>query len=256
MNQINTPDWLMARPIAHRGLHARAKGIIENSRSAADAAIAGGYSIECDVQPSADGEAMVFHDDTLDRLTPESGHIWRKTSAELAGIVMRDSSDTILPLPDFLARIAGRTPLVIEIKSMFDGKIELAERTANLVSQTKAPIGIKSFDPAIIAHLRKHGARLSIAHVPLGIIAQASYNEADWPKGAHENGRALASLLHLGETKPDFLSYAARDLPHAAAHLCRFALGMPVMTWTIRSAEAAQAARPFADQIVFEGFVP
>ena len=142
----NVPDWLMARPIAHRGLHVRANGVIENSGSAADAAIAGGFAIECDVQPSADGEAMVFHDYKLDRLTAESGAIWHKTSAELAKIVLRDSTDTILPLPDFLVRINGRTPLVIEIKSLFDRKMELAERTAHLVAQTKAPIGIKSFE--------------------------------------------------------------------------------------------------------------
>src|SRR4051794_2404055 len=61
-------DWLTARPIAHRGLHDKAKGVIENTVSAALAAVDAGYAIECDVQLTGDGEAVVFHDFTLDRL--------------------------------------------------------------------------------------------------------------------------------------------------------------------------------------------
>ena len=63
------PDWLTARPIAHRGLHDRAASRPENTLAAARAAVAGGFAIECDVQLSADGEAMVFHDAALGRLT-------------------------------------------------------------------------------------------------------------------------------------------------------------------------------------------
>ena len=66
-------EWLIARPVAHRGLHDAAAGIVENTPSAFAAAIAGDYAIECDIQISADGEAMVFHDQTLERLTEGSG---------------------------------------------------------------------------------------------------------------------------------------------------------------------------------------
>jgi len=66
-------DWIAARPVAHRGLHDAKAGVIENTAAAFQAAVDGGYAMECDVQISADGEAMVFHDDTLDRLMQDSG---------------------------------------------------------------------------------------------------------------------------------------------------------------------------------------
>ena len=69
---MRAPDWLTARPVAHRGLHDRARGIIENMPGAALAAIEGNFSIECDIQLTADGEAMVHHDDELGRLTEGS----------------------------------------------------------------------------------------------------------------------------------------------------------------------------------------
>ena len=66
-------ELLTARPIAHRGLHDAPSGVIENTPSAFRAAIASGYGIECDLQVSADGEAMVYHDDVLGRLTDHHG---------------------------------------------------------------------------------------------------------------------------------------------------------------------------------------
>ena len=69
---MSAPDWLTRIPIAHRGLHNASHGIVENTISAAQAAISKGYSIECDVQVSAEGVVMVFHDDTLDRLKDRS----------------------------------------------------------------------------------------------------------------------------------------------------------------------------------------
>ena len=80
------PEWLTARPVAHRGLHDAAAGIVENTPSAFAAAIAGNYGIECDLQLSADGEAMVHHDDALGRLTDGSGRLDRITAADLRRI--------------------------------------------------------------------------------------------------------------------------------------------------------------------------
>ena len=88
-------SWLVARPIAHRGLHDAAKGIVENSLAAARAAVLRNYAIECDVQLSADGEAVVFHDDTLDRLTDARGRLCAKPLAELTRLTLRGSSETL-----------------------------------------------------------------------------------------------------------------------------------------------------------------
>ena len=115
------PDWLTARPIAHRGLHDRAAGLPENTLAAAEAAVAGGYAIECDVQLSADGEAMVFHDEALGRLTEASAPVEARTAAELGALAVAGTAERIPTLAAFLQRVAGRVPVVVEIKSRFDG---------------------------------------------------------------------------------------------------------------------------------------
>ena len=245
------PGWLVGRPIAHRGLHDGARGIIENSASAATAAIAGGFGIECDVQLTADGEAAVFHDFALDRLTARSGPTVAMSAGELAQTPLRGSDDRILTLPAFLDLIDGRVPLVCEVKSRFDGDLRLAERVVAIVANYAGPLAIKSFDPVVVRHLR----RLALP-CPIGIVAEASYEDPEWAGLSADLRRELAEMLHFAETRPDFLSYRVADLPHAVPYLCRRAIGLPVMTWTVRTEEQRRRAAVWADQMVFEGFVP
>ena len=253
---MNAPAWLTARPIAHRGLHDCGRGpLVENSPSAARAAMARGYAIECDVQLSGDSEAMVFHDFTLERLTAQQGRMDAFTAQQLCGLSLRGGADAITTLPAFLALIDGATPLVCEIKSRFDGDMRLAERVAACAAAYDGPLCIESFDPLVMAHLRAHGAAFGIAHAPLGMVAQADYDgeDCEWSHLDAAHKRALAQFLHFEQTRPDFLSYGLRDLPHAVPHLCRAGLGLPVTIWTVRTkAERALALRN-GDQIVFEG---
>lgn len=245
-------DWLTARPIAHRGLHDVSAGVIENSLSAADGAVAGRYGIECDVQLSSDGEAMVFHDFVLDRLTGETGNLSARTAAELGAITLKGSGDRIPTLTALLDRVAGRVPLVIEIKSRFDGDLALTRRTVELVKQRAGqPIVIESFDPAIIASLRA----LAPA-IPRGIVAMNDYSYGDYEKLDATQKHALANLLHFNESRPDFLSWKVADLPSAAPFLSQKALGLPVTAWTVRTSEERERAKVHSDQMVFEGFRP
>ena len=253
----NAPAWLTARPIAHRGLHDCGRGaVLENSPSAAKAAMAGAYAIECDVQLSGDGEAIVFHDFTLERLSAHTGRLDSLTAKELRSIRLR-GGDMIATLPEFLNLIGGATPLVCEIKSRFDGDMRLAERVAACAAAYQGPMCIESFDPQVMAHLRAHRASFGIEHVPLGMVAQADYEDEDseWSNLDAAHKRALAQFLHFEQTRPDFLSYGLRDLPHAVPHLCRVGLGMPVTVWTVRSQAEREVALRHADQIVFEGEV-
>ena len=247
----NAPAWLTARPIAHRGLHDRARGVIENSLAAADAAVAGAYAIECDVQISRDGEAIVFHDDTLERLTNAEGRADARDAAELTRLPYRDGAGAPPTLATFLAAIAGRVPVIVEIKSRFTPDMRLAERAAAVAAAQTGPVALKSFDPRVIAHLRAVGCAL-----PLGIVAEASYDHAEWADIPPDVRRDLAALTHFPDTRPDFLSYNVGDLPHAAATLFRLGLGRPVMTWTVRTPEQRDRAARYADQMVFEGFAP
>jgi glycerophosphoryl diester phosphodiesterase len=153
------PAWLTARPIAHRGLHDCGAGpLIENSPSAARAAMALQCAIECDVQLSGDGEAVVFHDFTLERLTARQGRVDAFTAQHLCGLSLRGGADGIATLPAFLTLLGGATPLVCEIKSRFDGDMRLAERVAACAAAYQGPMCIESFDPQVMAHLRAHGA--------------------------------------------------------------------------------------------------
>jgi glycerophosphoryl diester phosphodiesterase len=248
---IDAPVWLTARPIAHRGLHDRARGVIENTRGAARAAIARLYAIECDVQLSGDGEAMVFHDFTLERLTAAAGRLDAATAREIAAIAYRNGAETIAPLPEFLAELQGATPLIIEIKSRFDGDHRLAARLLEILSGYDGPAAVKSFDPDVLAFLRRRDFRR-----PLGLVAQARYDEAGWPELDPGQRVALAALTGFSRVRPDFLSWHVGDLPHATPQLCRAGIGMPVMTWTVRSEADRRRAADWADQMIFEGFAP
>lgn len=242
-------DWLVARPIAHRGLHDAAGGVAENSLAAAQAAVAAGYAIECDVRASRDGEVFVFHDDDLRRLVGAPGRFGDLDAAQARRLRLTDGSP-IPTLADLLTNVAGRTPVIVEIKSAFDGDRRAAERTAALVKGV-AGVALKSFDPDVIAHLRAMECA-----APLGVVAQATFDDPEWANLSADQKARLASLAHWPATRPDFLSWRVDDLPHAGPTLARVALGLPVMTWTVRTPAQWARARQWADQAVFEGAPP
>lgn len=248
---MSTPSWLVARPIAHRGLHAPARGIFENTLAAAEAAISGGYAVECDVQLSRDGEAMVFHDDDLGRLTEASGPVGDRTSAALEALRIGGGESTIPTLAAFLDRIGRRAPVIVEIKSRFDGDERLARRTVEVLQGRDQLVAAKSFDPKVVALLRRIAPRLR-----RGIVAQASYLEEEWGEATEAEKKAMATFAHWPETRPDFISYRYEDLPSRVLVMPPVPSGIPVITWTIRSQAEADRALAFVDQIVFEGFVP
>lgn len=242
------PDWLLARPIAHRGLHDRAAGIPENTLAAAEAAIAGGYAIECDVQISADGEAMVFHDEALGRLTGADAPVSALPATELAALAVAGSDQRIPTLPDFLRAIGGRTPLIVEIKSRHTGDLALTRRVAAIVAAHDGPVALKSFDPDLVAALHD-----LVPAIPRGIVGETRQDDPAYALLPESLRRSLANLLHLGESRPDFLSWRVDDLQTAPPYLCRLLGGMPVMAWTVRNPDQRTLAAEWADQMVFEG---
>ncbi len=245
------PDWLTERPIAHRGLHDASRGHVENSLSAADCAVVHGFAIECDVRLSADGEAVVFHDETLDRLAGRSGAVADLTAAELRSVRLKDGEDGIPTLSELLARVAGRVPVIVEIKSRFDGDLRLARRIAQILAGNEAPVAVKSFDPAVVALLREIAPER-----PRGIVGQSVFEGGAYAELSAEQRHVMSNLLHFAESLPDFLSWRVSDLFSAAPYLCRVAAGLPVLAWTVRTDEDRHRARRHADQMIFEGFIP
>ncbi len=244
-------NWLVERPIAHRGLHSVATGVIENSTTAALAAVQHNFSIECDVQITRDGEAVVFHDFALERLTNGHGLVCDHKASALAQIEMKKTSDRIPTLEEFLQLVAGRVPVIVEIKSEHKGDMRLTHRVIALVKNTSKAVALKSFDPQIVSELRRLAPE-----IPRGIIAMNSYEYPEFVHLAASEKHAMANLLHYPEMQPDFISWNVKDLPSAAPFLCRNALGLPLMTWTVRSEADRKMAATYADQAVFEGFIP
>jgi glycerophosphoryl diester phosphodiesterase len=240
-----------SRPIAHRGLHDALNGIIENSISAAKAAIAHNYSIECDVQLTKDGEAVVFHDFTLERLTNAKGAVIDHSAQDLCVLSLEQSADKISTLEQFIKIIAGKTPLIIEIKSPFNGDLRLTHRVAQIVKNHPTHIAVKSFDPACIAELRR-----ITPTIPRGIIGMSHYEHNEFAHISEDHKNDLINLHHLRDTMPDFISWHVHHLENLAAILKKNELTLPIMAWTVRTNTDRLIAQKHADQIIFESFMP
>ena len=240
-------DWLTARPITHRGLHDVSRGIVENTLGALAAAIGQNYAIECDLQVTADGEAVLFHDDTLDRVAEAIGPLKSLTVAQLKHVKLKHTKETIPTLAEVLTLVDSRVPLVIELKPQWDGDTTLAERTVEILQHYTGHHALMSFDPDVIEAVR----RLSPDTVRGMICDDALHTSYDaLPADARAE---LRTLSYLGRTAPDFMSADFHFLPWAPLAALR-ARGMPVITWTIRSPDEARQALRDCDQITFEGF--
>ena len=240
--------WLVARPIAHRGLHDAEHGIVENTAGAFVAAMARDYAIECDLQLSADGEAMVFHDAHLDRLTTATGPVIARPAAELQAVTLRGSGDRIQTLRELLDQVNARVPLVIELKSHWNGSLALVRRTAEVIADYDGPLALMSFDPDLVTGVAEGAPR-----VPRGIVAERE-SVMEVRLGLARR-LELRHLGHVARSRPHFLSYHADGLPYGPPRAFRQA-GLPVICWTVRDAATAARARRYADQITFEGYLP
>lgn len=190
----------------------------------------------------------MFHDAALQRLTDAEGPVAAFSLAELAEVSLRGSIERIPMLVDLLSLIGGQVALICEIKSSFDGDTELAARAAEIAKTYQGPLAFKSFDPDVVAFLRDAGCPR-----PLGIVAEASYDDPYFAAMSSAQKRDCATLLHIGSTRPDFLSWAVADLPHATPCLFRALANKPVMAWTVRRPDQWALVRAYADQAVFEG---
>jgi glycerophosphoryl diester phosphodiesterase len=248
---MRAPDWLTARPVAHRGLHDRARGIVENMPGAARAAVDGNFAIECDVQLTADGEAMVHHDDALGRLTEGSGALLEMTAAELKAVAFKDTPERMITLSDLCALVAGRVPLVVEVKSHFDGDRRLVARMAQVLSSYSGPVVGMSFDPDQVLALRE-----ALPKLPRGIVAQRSYDDEYWAELSATQRAGMLHLRHAFRTEPHFIAFWIDHLPAPAPWVARNIFGCPLLAWTVRTPEQRARAARHADQMIFEGFRP
>jgi glycerophosphoryl diester phosphodiesterase len=248
---MSLPGVFRTIPFAHRGYHDRAQGRIENSLAAAKAAIDAGYGIECDVQLTADGQAVVFHDYDMKRLTGLSGAIQSRTLAEARKIKLSGSDQVIPSLQDLLDLVAGRVPLLIEVKDQ-DGAMgpnvgPLEAATTKALTGYKGPVALMAFNPHSVAEC----ARLA-PDIPRGLTTSA-YLAKDWgllPATVRERLRDIPDYDRVGAS---FISHESKDLNRPRVADLK-AQGAAILCWTIRSPEAEAEARMVAHNVTFEGY--
>jgi glycerophosphoryl diester phosphodiesterase len=191
---------------------------------------------------------MVHHDDALGRLTDGRGRLDEMTSAELRRVAFKATTDRMISAGELCDLVAGRVTLVIELKSGRAGDQRLASRAAAVLTAYAGPAAVMSFDPAQIRSLRTIAPRLT-----RGLVAEGWSGHAERKQVFK---RALAYGRGVLRAHPQFIAYSLKDLPAALPLAARHLCGMPLLTWTVRSAQERQRAARWADQMIFEGFRP
>lgn len=231
-------DWLTQWEFAHRGLHR--EGVPENSLAAANAAIARGMGIECDIQRSRDDHPVVFHDWELGRLTGEDGPTEGLALEALEALKLLGTDKRPVGLPAFLERVAGRVPLLIEIKSQPGYDVErTCASVAHLLQTYSGDVAVMSFDPRVPMWFSRRAPQ--IVRGLVGTDTHENGFQSEWRKPDV-----------LAVVQPDFLAIDVRDLHRPEAAVWR-AAGRPLLTWTIRSPQTRAAGLALADALISEG---
>jgi glycerophosphoryl diester phosphodiesterase len=185
------------------------------------------------------------------RLAEGSGALLGLTTSELKAVKFKDTSERMMSLGDLCALVNGRVPIIIEVKSHFDGDRKLVTRMAQLLQTYAGPVAGMSFDPNQVSALRE-----TMPGLLRGIVAERQYSKTDWPEASLAQRRGMLHLRHAWRTRPQFVAYWVNELPSPAPWIARHVFGLPLLTWTVRTPEQRERAARYADQIIFEGFQP
>ena len=235
-------SWLAEQPIAHKGLHDKTHP--ENSLSAFERAINAGYPIELDIQMIADGTIVVFHDNSLSRLTDNDGYLRFLNKSDLDLLTLSGSKEKIPTFEEALNFIAGRVPVLIEIKNQ--GKVgDMEKKIIEILSNYKGEFAVQSFNPFVLEYFYKHAPS-----IPRGQIAGfLSHMKLPY-------FRRYAMKRMLGNKKishPDFIAYEAKHLPNRFVKKYK---DLPLIAWTVKSQSEYLKVVKYCDNVIFEGFEP
>lgn len=249
---IALPECFLRLPIAHRALHDVAQGRQENSISAIQAAIDADYAIEIDIQMSKDGHAMVFHDYDLGRLTFKSGAVLQHTKDQLVEFRLKNCNETIPTFAQVLSLVAGRVPLLVEIKDQ-DGIMghetgPLERAIAADLQGYAGDVAVMSFNPHSVAWMKR-----LLPNIPRGLTT-GPFRSGDWvllPTAVKQRLRKIPDFERFGAS---FISHNVRDLKNSRVSEIK-GKGCPVLCWTVKDEATEMVARRIADNITFEGYL-
>lgn len=235
-------SWLVETPIAHRGYHG--KNAPENSMLAFSKAIEKGYAIELDVQLLSDGTVVVFHDDSLARMTGNDGYIKYLTKTDLKALTLKGSKEKIPTLKEVLDFVAGRAPLLIEIKNKYKvGKLEQA--VIDTMAGYEGEFAVQSFNPFSLGYFKEHAPNILRGQ----LAGYLKDSDLSWIK------RSALKRMSLNKkvSQPHFISYEGATLPNRFVKKFKT---LPLLAWTIRSKEEYHKVVKYCDNIIFENFDP
>ena len=237
-------DLLFHPPVAHRGLWTRG-GAPENSLAAFQAACEAGYGVELDVHLSSDGEAMVFHDEDLKRMTGVEGKLRDRTAADLGELTLKGTDEKIPTLRETLALIGRRAMVHIELKTAYGEVGPLEQRVHELLIDHAGPTCVIGFNPYSHAWFADR--------YPGVLRGLDSYDYKRAPHMSEAQRQSFARLEHVAIARPHFLALHVEMLPDPRAAKFREER-MPIVTWTIRDPAKWEAVKPYCDNLIFEGF--
>ena len=227
--QRDLPEWLLSQPVAHRGLHDNDSGIPENSLASITACVRAGCPVEIDVRLLADGNVIVFHDRTMDRLTHCHGPIARLRMDSIQGVTLLGTRERIPLLSEALAAIDGRVPLLLEIKCEVPPVSPVTGAVARELKHYNGPYAVQSFNPFVVRSMRR-----LLPGIPLGLLS-------GWKFGT--------SFVWL--SRPDVLCQEVSRLEDASVQRARRS-GLPVLAWVVRDEQTLSKAVRLADNYIYE----
>jgi glycerophosphoryl diester phosphodiesterase len=248
---MSSPDWLVASPIAHRGLHDESGGRPENSLPAFQHAVACEVPIELDVQLATEKLLAVIHDSDVGRMTGEKIPVAALTASDKTRLRLGVSGERIPTLSEALATVDGKVPIVLDLRRWDGGPgAELVDRVLEQIDSYAGPLALQSFDPRIVARLKRHLAHRPPGEWPVGQISGLLRSAR--PVTAAIGRTMITNFL----TRPDYVSYELDALPSHYARYWRERHHLPLIAFTAKSIEEEAKAAKFSDNVFFEGYVP
>jgi glycerophosphoryl diester phosphodiesterase len=242
----------MTVPFAHRGLFVPAQAP-ENSLAAFRAALDGGFGMECDVHVTSDDRVIVFHDDTLERLTNGAGQVADMRWSDLSSLCLQGTAERIPLLEDLIALVGQHKPalpLVIELKSFgkagWDRSGRLERATLRALQGYTGDVLIKSFNPYSVQLLLDLESEW-----PVGQLACQMHADGDFGYLRPEDAKILSALASATTRQAHFISYGINDLYESLRNDPELR-SKPWMSWTIRTREQLEKAKKLGCQLVFE----
>jgi glycerophosphoryl diester phosphodiesterase len=238
------PVWLTSTPIAHRGLHG--DEYPENSLGAFRAAAEAGYAIELDIHHTLDGEPIVFHDDTTDRLTEKSVTVRETRIVDLQHLEIKASGYRIPSLVEVFETVAGRVPILIEVKPGTPAN-KICPKLVSLIDGYDGLVAVQSFDPLIIRWLRKHAPQIVRGQLSTSLRRdhKSFFKKTIW------RGMALNPM-----TRPDFMACDVRFSSSLPVRYWQKLLKVQLLLWTVKNSEDLEKATAAGANVIFERVQP